>query len=54
MKCERDSCADIPPPDDFSLPPVGAEAPAGRHEAEEMLLSHVRTLYYCSKFDRRY
>jgi hypothetical protein len=41
MTCEPDGCPDIPPPADFSLPSAGDNVPPGRHEAEEMLISHV-------------
>jgi hypothetical protein len=42
MKCVRDACHDMPPPAGFKLPAAGEDFPAGRHEAEEMLLRHVR------------
>mmetsp|Transcript_9646 Transcript_9646/g.29200 ORF Transcript_9646/g.29200 Transcript_9646/m.29200 type:complete len:343 (+) Transcript_9646:218-1246(+) len=44
MTCVLDNCSDVAPPADFRLPKSNDDVPAGRHEAEEMLHSHVAKL----------
>eukprot|EP00038_Savillea_parva_P030492 m.78103 g.78103 ORF g.78103 m.78103 type:complete len:347 (+) comp9194_c0_seq1:157-1197(+) len=44
MTCVKDASLEIPPPPGFRLPADGEDAPAGRHEAEEMLMNHRNKL----------